>query len=87
MKERLQYGETPAYWRQELERSRTRLAEFEEKGVGALSKYDIQIAYGGNEELAVKSSSQLVRNHISYYEEKLKDTPEQIILFSLDDDS
>lgn len=84
-KERLQYSETPPYWRQELERSRRRLMEFEEKGVGALSQYDVQIAFSGNEELALRTSSQLVRNHIGYYEEKLRDTPEQITLFDIHD--
>jgi hypothetical protein len=83
--DRLPWSDTPAFWRQELERARARLQEFEEKGAGALSRYDIEIAYGGDVELAVRSSSQLVRNHISYYEGKLAETPAQTKLFDSSD--
>ena len=70
--------------RHELERSQQRMAELQEKGVAALSTYDREIAYGGDEARAILMSTRLVGNHIRYFTDQLKDCPEpvqQITLF------
>ena len=54
-------------YRQELERSQRRLAELQEKGVAALSRYDREIAYGGDDARAIMMSTWLVSNHIRYF--------------------
>ena len=74
-------------YRHELERSKRRLAELQEKGV-ALSTYDREIAYGGNDERAIQQSTWLVGNHIRYFTNKLTESPEpaqQITLFDISD--
>ena len=72
------------HYRQELERSQRRMTELKEKGVEALSRYDREIAFGGNDELAIQQSTWLVGNHLRYFTEKLShcDEPvQQITLF------
>ena len=44
-------------YRHELERSQRRMAELQEKGVEALSTYDQEIAFGGNDERAIQQST------------------------------
>jgi len=71
-------------YRHDLERSQRRMAALQEQGVAALSRYDREIAYGGNDELVIQTSTWLVGNHIHYFTEKLShcDEPvQQITLF------
>ena len=74
------------YYRQELERSQRRMTDLQEQGVEALSRYDREIAYGGDEERAIQMSTWLVGTHIAYFTEKLShcDEPvQQITLFDV----
>jgi len=65
-----------------LSERRKRLAEYEARGMEALSVYDVQIAFGGDAEMALEMSMQLVRNHIVYYARKIEELgPEQSRLF------
>lgn len=71
-------------YRQDLERSQRRLTELQERGVAAMSRYDIEIAHGGRAEEALQTARWLVSNHIAYFTEKLThcDEPvQQITLF------
>jgi len=71
-------------YRQDLDRSRQRLAELEERGMAAMSRYDIEIAHGGDADGALRMARWLVSNHIAYFTEKLThcDEPsQQITLF------
>lgn len=61
------------YYRQELERSRERLADLEARGAEALSRYDRTIAFSGDDERAVQVSTGLVRNHIRWFAGKLEE--------------
>jgi hypothetical protein len=56
----------------ELERERRRLVDLEERGVKALSRYDIEIAAGGDVEKALATAKYLVGNHIAYFSSKLE---------------
>ena len=58
-----------------LAERKQRLEGLETRGVEALSKYDIQIAFGGNADLAIRTSTQLVRNHIASYSRQLEEMP------------
>ena len=72
------------HYRHELERSQRRQAQLQEQGVEALSPYDREIAYGGNDERAIQQSTWLVGNHIRYFTEQLShcdDPVQQITLF------
>jgi hypothetical protein len=71
----------------ELEREQRRMADLEKRGVDALSKYDIEIAAGGDAELALNTAKYLVSNHIAYFSSKLQvlDPPaKQQTLFTTD---
>lgn len=71
-------------YRQDLDRSRQRLAELETCGIAAMSRYDIEIAHGGGADGALRTATWLVGNHIAYFTEKLIhcDEPvQQITLF------
>ncbi len=70
-----------AYYKQELHRSVERLRELEEKGIQALSRYDIEIAAGGDAEEALRTAKMLVENHIRYFEEKLANTQQPLFEF------
>jgi hypothetical protein len=73
-------------YHQELERSRRRMTDLQEHGVEALSRFDREIAYGGDAERAIQMSTWLVGNHIAYFTEKLShcDEPaQQITLFDV----
>lgn len=63
--------EDHSYYRGEIEKSKRRLADMEERGVEAMSRYDIEIAYGGNGQMALDVGKQLVGSHINYYTAKL----------------
>ena len=58
------------WWLDRLEKDETRLRELEEKGIGALSKYDIQFSYMGLEQV-VEEAKWLTRNHIKYDKERI----------------
>ena len=62
-------------YRHELERSQRRMAELQEKGVAALSTYDREIAYGGDDARAILMSTRLVGNHIAYFTEQVDGVP------------
>jgi hypothetical protein len=59
------------YWLATLEKDQARLKELEEKGLEAISTYDITIAYMGNAEMALEQAKQLKRNHITYDKDRL----------------
>jgi hypothetical protein len=75
------------HYRQELARSQRRMAELEEHGVAALSRYDREIAYGGDDERAIQMSIWSVRNHIAYFTEKLSHCDEPVPQITLFDPS
>jgi len=54
------------YYRGAIETSKRRLAELEGRGIEALSSSDIEIAYGGDAQLALDEATLLVSNHIIY---------------------
>jgi uncharacterized protein YPO0396 len=60
------------WWIDQLEKSEARLKELEEKGIGALSKYDIQFP-GCDMGLlqVVEEAKRLTRNHIKYEKERI----------------
>lgn len=70
-----------AYYKKELQRSEERLQELAEKGVHALSSYDIEIASGGDAEQALRTAKMLVSNHIRYFKEKLSNTQRPLFEF------
>jgi hypothetical protein len=75
-----------SYYREKIEDSKRRLTELEERGIEAMSRYDIEIAYGGDAQQALDVAKTLVRNHIQYDASKLDElSPEvtQIVLFEL----
>ena len=59
------------YWKKQLEQDEATLKELEEKGVKALSKYDIEIAHMGDAEEALETAIRLKRNHIKYDKERI----------------
>lgn len=67
--------ETRAEVQAKLAERQARLREFETKGIDALSKYDVQIAFSGDAELALRTSTQLVKNHIAWWTRKLEEMP------------
>ena len=70
-----------SYYKKELQRSEERLQELEEKGVHALSRYDIEIASGGDAEQALITAKMLVSNHIRYFQEKVSNTQRPLFEF------
>ncbi len=65
--------EDHSYYRGEIEKSKRRLADMEERGIDAMSRFDVEIAYGGNGQMALDQGKQLVGNHISYYSARLEE--------------
>ena len=55
----------------DLLKSQIRQIDIEYRGTAALSRYDVEIAYGGDHKKAVSESLWLVGNHISYYRREL----------------
>ena len=64
----------------ELENARKELKKLKTKRAKALSEYDIRIAYSGDKKLAVRASTELVCNHIRYFENELRKMSEQLKL-------
>lgn len=58
-------------WLRQLREDKARLKELEEKGIAALSRYDIEIAYMGDAEMALEQAKQLKRNHIVYDKDRI----------------
>lgn len=63
---------SPDELRARLEQSRQRLANLEAHGTDALSRYDIEIAHGGDTAQALAMAKWLVGNHIAYYTRQLE---------------
>ena len=72
--------ETPQELRDALAEREARYKELKEKGVKALSKYDIEIAHMGDAQGALRTALMLVGNHIKWYKGKLGETKEQLQL-------
>jgi hypothetical protein len=73
-------------YRSLLSHKKDRLADAQERGVEALSTYDRQIAYGGNDHMALTQMLQLLRHQVWYFGEKVKDydgVPQQKALFGI----
>jgi hypothetical protein len=73
-----------AQCRQDLDRSQRRLADLETRGIAAMSRYEIEIADGGDADGALQTARGLVTNHITYFTEQLTHCDEraqQITLF------
>ena len=67
----MKYG-TYEWWKNELEQDEARLKELEEKGIKALSKYDMEFpCCGMGLEQVVEEAKQLTRNHIKYEKERI----------------
>jgi hypothetical protein len=56
-----------------------RQAELDERGVGALSRYDREVAFQGDAELGLIVSKQLVANHVAYYARQLERCPRPLV--------
>jgi hypothetical protein len=69
MRERFDHGS----YREQIERSKRRLADMEERGIEAMSRYDVEIAYGDNGQMALDHGKQLVSSHIFYSSGKLEE--------------
>lgn len=75
---------SPDELRATLAERRNRLAALEERGAQALSRYDIEIAHGGNADQALATAKWLVGNQIAYYTRQLEPeetVPQQIDFF------
>jgi hypothetical protein len=84
MKERPPRISREEMYRRELARSEARLKELEEGGAASLSRYDIEIAAGGDADLALRTARFLVGNHVKYFKLQLgieEEKPRQPRLF------
>ena len=74
---------TRAYYTGELNKSLARRKELNQRGANALSRYDIEIASGGDAQLALQTAKWLVSNHITYYQKliaEMEKEPTQLAL-------
>jgi hypothetical protein len=70
--------------RDDLERSRARMEELVAHGYDALSRYDVEIAAGGDKEKALWTALYLVGNQVRYFAERVEacdELPRQATLF------
>lgn len=67
--------ETRADIEAKLAERQARLRDLETRGIEAMSRYDIQIAYMGNAEMALREAKQLVSNHVLSYTRQLEEMP------------
>jgi SMC interacting uncharacterized protein involved in chromosome segregation len=58
-----------------LAERKQRLEDLETRGAEAMSRYDIEIAAGGDADQAVRTALYLIGNHISYYSRQLEEMP------------
>lgn len=65
-KQAIKAREFLAVERKELEQSRLRYEDIAARGAEALSRYDREIAYGGDDEMARAGSLALLYNQISW---------------------
>ena len=72
---------TYADYKQQLQIAEERLKELEDQGVQALSRYDIEIAAGGDAQQALQTAKMLVGNHVRYFKEKLINTQQPLFEF------
>ena len=72
---------TYADYTQKLLLAEDRLQELDEKGIQALSRYNIEIAAGGDAEQALQTAKMLVGNHVRYFKEKLANTQQPLFEF------
>jgi hypothetical protein len=56
-------------YRDDLERSRARMAELVDHGYDALGRYDVEVAAGGDAEKALWTALYLTGNHVRYFTE------------------
>ena len=73
-------------YRQDLAQSRSRMAELVMKGEKALSRYDVEIAAGGDVERALWTALYLTGNHVRYFTERVQECdklPSQQTLFDV----
>jgi hypothetical protein len=74
---------TLAEYKEQLKESQSRLKVLNRRGTQALSRYDIEIAYGGNAEEALRTAKWLLGNQIQYYTRlitEMKKEPTQLVL-------
>ncbi len=72
---------TYADYKQHLQLAEERLQELEEKGVQTFSRYDIEIAAGGDAAQALHTAKMLVGNHVRYFREKLTTMQQPLFAF------
>ena len=60
-------------YREERDRAHARMEELVEKGAGALSRDDVEIAAGGDAEKALWTALSLTGNHVRYFTERVQE--------------
>jgi hypothetical protein len=71
-------------YREERDRAHARMEELVDKGADALSRYDVEIAAGGDAEKALWTALYLAGNHVRYFTERVQQCdrlPRQATLF------
>jgi hypothetical protein len=71
-------------YREERDQAHARMEELVEKGEGALSRYDVEVAAGGDVEKALWTALYLTGNHVRSFTERLQECdqlPRQATLF------
>jgi hypothetical protein len=71
-------------YREERDRAHDRMEELVEQGEGALSRYDVEIAAGGDVEKALWTALYLTGNHVRYFTDRVAECdklPRQATLF------
>ena len=72
------------YYREQLAVSKAKMQRLRKEGVSALSRYDVEIASGGDAELALRTAKYLVGNHIRFFTGKIAELckrPRQLGIF------
>ena len=72
------------YYREQLAVSKARMQRLQKEGVSALSRYDVEIASGGDAALALRTAIRLIGNNIRFFTGKiaeLEKRPRQIGIF------
>lgn len=70
--------ETHNSYRERIERSKERLADLEERGIEAMSRYDVEIASGGDAQMALDQAKGFVRSHIISDTARLDELGEEV---------
>jgi hypothetical protein len=77
------------YYTNELRGRQDRLKQLTMKGAAALSRYDIEISFSGDADLALRSSKRMLNNQIRYFEKKILEArkePKQMTLICQDEE-